>query len=66
MDWDFDTRIYASTAAIFISHDRSADDVLAGSPKHDTGIEGRLGVERRFAHALEGDRRDRRTRLGAR
>jgi tetratricopeptide (TPR) repeat protein len=49
MDWDFDTRIYASTGSIFIGHDRGPDDVLAGSPKHDYAIEGRLGVERRLA-----------------
>ncbi len=49
MDWDFDTRVYANTAAIFIAHDRGPDGVLAGSPTHDTGFEGRVGVERRLA-----------------
>jgi hypothetical protein len=53
-DLDFDTRLYATTSAIFIAHDRSADDVLAGSPKHDTGIDGRLGVERRFSQHWKG------------
>jgi tetratricopeptide (TPR) repeat protein len=53
-DIDFDTRVYATTAAIFISHDRGEDDVLAGSPTHDTGIDGRLGVERRFSPRWKG------------
>lgn len=53
-DLDFDTRIYTTLAAIFLSHDRDADAVLAGAPEHDTGIDGRLGVERRFSQRWKG------------
>ncbi len=49
LDWDFDTRIYASTGTVLIAQPHGADDGLPDSPTHDHAIEGRLGVERRFA-----------------
>jgi tetratricopeptide (TPR) repeat protein len=49
LDWDFDTRIYAYTGAVFIAQDRDSEDVPLDSTDHDSAIEGRLGVERRFA-----------------
>lgn len=53
-DWDFDTRIYARTGAVLIAQDQGPDDVLPDSPDHDHAIEGRLGVERRFATKWKG------------
>ena len=54
LDWDFDTRIYASTGTVLIAQPRGPDDVLPESPSHDHAIEGRLGVERRFATRWKG------------
>jgi tetratricopeptide (TPR) repeat protein len=48
MDRGFDTRLYASSATFWVSHDRGADAPLAGAPEDARGFEGRLGVERRF------------------
>ena len=54
LDWDFDTRIYAYTGALLISQDRGSDGVLPNSLDHDSAIEGRVGVERRFATRWKG------------
>jgi tetratricopeptide (TPR) repeat protein len=54
LDWDFDTRIYAYTGAVFIARDRNSDEALLDSADHDSAIEGRLGVERRFATRWKG------------
>ena len=54
LDWDFDTRIYASTGTVLIAQPHGSDGVLPDSPSHDHAIEGRLGVEHRFATRWKG------------
>ena len=54
LDWNFDTRIYARTGTVLIAQPHGSDAVLPDSPSHDHAIEGRLGVERRFATHWKG------------
>ena len=58
MDWDFDTRIYASTGDDLASATTAAPTTCSPARRSTTrGIEGRLGVERRLAPQWKGDRR---------
>lgn len=54
IDWDFDTRIYATSGVVQISQQDGPDDAVPGSPNHDTAVEGRLGVEHRFTKEWKG------------
>ncbi|RIK97110.1 MAG: hypothetical protein DCC71_21925 [Proteobacteria bacterium] len=54
LDWDFDTRLYASSATLLVRHEREAGAVLDGAPESARGIESRLGVERRLGARTKG------------
>jgi tetratricopeptide (TPR) repeat protein len=54
LDWDFDTRLYATSATLFVDHRREPGAPLGGAPEDLRGFEGRLGVERRLGLRAKG------------
>lgn len=54
LDWDFDTKLYASSAALWVAHDREEGAVLFGEPDSARAIESLLGVERRLGARTKG------------
>lgn len=53
-DIGFDTRLYASSATLFVDHDREAGAPLDGETESLRGFEGRLGIEQRLGARTRG------------
>jgi tetratricopeptide (TPR) repeat protein len=53
-DVDFDTRLFATSAALYVAHDREEGAFMDGEPESDRGFEARLGVERRLGARTRG------------
>lgn len=53
-DVGFDTRLYASSATLFVGHDREAGAPLDGETESLEGFEGRLGIEQRLGARTRG------------